>query len=253
MRIDLNCDLGESFGAYKIGMDEEVIPHITSANIACGFHAGDPEVMARTVRLCREYGVCAGAHPGYRDLQGFGRRQLQVAPETVKCEILYQVGALRAFCDSVGIPLTHVKPHGALYNQAAKSYDLALAICEGIRAADPQLAIMAMSGSCMVKAAQDCGLPYISEVFADRAYQADGTLVPRSREGAMITDEDEAIRRVVRMAREGTVTAITGEEVSVQADSVCVHGDGAKALAFVRKIRSALEAEGITVAAPCRV
>lgn len=238
--IDLNCDLGESFGTYQIGMDEQVIPYITSANIACGFHAGDPSVMARTVAMCKKYGVHVGAHPGYPDLQGFGRRDMSISPEEVKYDVMYQVGALKAFCDAQGVPLCHVKPHGALYNKAGKDYSLALAICQGIQAIDPKLKIMALSGSCMIQAAEDSSLPYMSEVFADRGYQADGSLVKRGTPGAMIEDEDEALARVLRMAKEGRVTAVTGEDISIRADSVCVHGDGPKALAFVKKIHQAL-------------
>ncbi|MDO4297282.1 MAG: 5-oxoprolinase subunit PxpA [Lachnospiraceae bacterium] len=245
--MDLNCDLGESFGAYKIGMDEQVIPYITSANVACGFHAGDPAVMAKTVAMCKKYGVHVGAHPGYPDLQGFGRREMSVSPADAKYDVMYQVGALKAFCDSEGVLLTHVKPHGALYNQAGKNYDLALAICQGIQAIDPGLKILALSGSCMVQAARDISLHYISEVFADRGYRADGSLVPRSQPGAMIEDEEEAIARVVRMAVEGKVTAVTGEEIGIQADSVCVHGDGPKALAFVRKIHQVLEEKKLLI------
>lgn len=238
--IDLNCDLGESFGAYKIGMDEQVIPYITSANIACGFHAGDPFVMAKTVAMCKKYGVHVGAHPGYPDLQGFGRREMNVSPEEARYDVMYQVGALKAFCDSQGVPLCHVKPHGALYNRAGKDYSLALAICQGIQAIDPGLKIMALSGSCMIQAAKEISLPYMSEVFADRGYEADASLVKRGRPGAMIEDEEEALSRVIRMAKEGVVTAVTGEDVPIQADSVCVHGDGPKALAFVKKIHQAL-------------
>ncbi len=243
--IDLNCDLGESFGAYRIGMDECVVPEITSANIACGFHAGDPLVMKKTVELCRTYGVSAGAHPGYRDLQGFGRRNMKVSCEEVEADIIYQVGALKAFCDGAGVELHHVKPHGALYNMAGKDYDLAMAICRGIRAVDPSLKILALSGSQMIRAAKEAGICAVSEVFADRAYQPDGSLVPRTQEGAMITDEEEAIKRVVRMATEGKVTAIDGSDISICADSVCVHGDGEKALVFVKKIRKALTAAGV--------
>lgn len=245
--IDLNCDLGESFGAYRIGMDEKVIPYITSANVACGFHAGDPLVMKKTVALCRQYGVGIGAHPGFRDLQGFGRRNMNISCEEAEADIIYQVGALKAFCDSEGVTLTHVKPHGALYNMAGKDYALALAVCKGIQAVDKELKILALSGSCMIQAARDIGLTAVSEVFADRAYQADGSLVPRSQPGAMITEEEEAIRRVVRMAKEGKVTAIDGTDVSIAADSVCVHGDGEKALAFVKKIREALREAGVEV------
>ena len=245
--IDLNCDLGESFGAYKIGMDEQVVPHITSANVACGFHAGDPMVMQHTVELCKKYNVGIGAHPGYLDLQGFGRRNMKISNEEAEADIIYQVGALKAFCESAGVALHHVKPHGALYNMAGKDYDLAMAICRGIRAVDPDLKILALSGSCMIRAAEEIGLDAVSEVFADRAYQADGSLVPRTQPGSMITDEEEAIARVVRMAKTGAVTAIDGTEVSLCADSVCVHGDGEKALMFVVKIREALKNAGVEV------
>lgn len=247
--IDLNCDLGESFGAYKIGMDEEVIPYITSANVACGYHAGDPLVMKKTVAICKAHGVGIGAHPGYPDLMGFGRRNMAVKPEEAKAYVMYQIGALKAFCDAEGVSLKHVKPHGALYNMAGRDYDLARAIAEAVQAVDGSLRLMALSGSQMIKAAEDIGLPYISEVFADRAYQNDGSLVLRTQPGAMIEDEDEAIRRVIRMALEGRVAAIDGKEAAVRADSVCVHGDSPKALNFVKKIRAALEAEGIEVKA----
>lgn len=247
--VDLNCDLGESFGAYKIGLDEQVIPYITSANVACGFHAGDPKVMAKTVAMCRQYGVQVGAHPGYPDLQGFGRRNMQVSPEDAKYDVMYQVGALKAFCDSEGIALHHVKPHGALYNMAGKDYRLALAICEGIKAIDPNLKIMGLYGSCMIQAAKDISLPYINEVFADRGYQADGSLVPRTQPGAMIEDEEIAIKRVIRMVKEGKVTAVTGEDIAISADSICVHGDGPKALEFVKRIRKELSEAGVVLEA----
>ena len=247
--IDLNCDLGESFGTYTIGMDEEVIPSITSANIACGYHAGDPLVMSRTVALCKRYGVHAGAHPGFPDLIGFGRRNMASSPAEAKAYVQYQIGALKAFCDSASIPLKHVKPHGALYNMAGKDYALAKAICEGIYSIDRNLVLLALSGSEMIRAAADTGLACASEVFADRAYRADGSLVPRGQEGAMIEDEDEAIARVIRMAVERKVTAIDGSDIDLKADSVCVHGDGSKALAFVVRIRAALESAGVTVKA----
>lgn len=248
-QIDLNCDLGESFGAYTIGLDAEVIPHITSANVACGYHAGDALVMSKTVALCRQNGVAVGAHPGYPDLVGFGRRNISASPAEVKAYVTYQVGALYAFCKALGVPLHHVKPHGAMYNMAAKDAALARAVCEGIYEFDPCLPILALSGSEMITAAQSLGLPCISEVFADRAYQPDGTLVPRSKPGAMIEDEALAVKRVVRMACEGKVTAIDGTDIAIKAESVCVHGDGPKALEFTRKIRAALEAEGVSVKA----
>lgn len=249
MRVDLNCDLGESFGAWTMGMDEAVLPHISSANVACGFHASDPTVMARTVALAKKYGAAVGAHPGYPDLQGFGRRNMVIPPSEVKAMVQYQVGALQAFCKAVGLTMQHVKPHGALYNMAGRDEALALAICEGIAEVDDRLILMGLSGSCMLTAARQVGLQGAHEVFADRAYNEDGSLVPRGKPGAMIEDEDEAVRRVIRMIREGTVTAVTGRDIPIRADSVCVHGDSPKALAFVKTIRAALEADGITVTA----
>ncbi|HEX3017087.1 MAG TPA: 5-oxoprolinase subunit PxpA [Caproicibacter sp.] len=246
-QIDLNCDLGESFGNYKIGMDEDVIPFISSANIACGFHASDPMVMSKTVSLAKKFGIGIGAHPGFPDLMGFGRRNMSVKPEEAKAYVQYQIGALSAFCKAAGAPMVHVKPHGALYNMAGKDYALAKAICEGILEVNDRLILLALSGSQMIQAAKDTGLRAASEVFADRAYEDDGSLVARTKPGAMVTDEDEAIRRVVRMAKDGKVTTITGKDIFIQADSVCVHGDNAKALEFVNKIRAALTAEGIRV------
>ena len=226
--VDLNCDLGESFGAYTIGMDAEILPYVTSANIACGFHAGDPSVMQKSVLLCKKYGVQVGAHPGLPDLQGFGRRRMAISPAEAEADVMYQIGALKAFCDAAGVPLHHVKPHGALYNMAARDPVLAAAICRAVQAAAPGAVLLALSGSEMVKAANAIGLPVASEVFADRGYQADGSLVPRGAPGAMIEDEDTAIARVLQMAAQGTVQADDGSTVTLQADSVCVHGDGPK-------------------------
>jgi 5-oxoprolinase (ATP-hydrolysing) subunit A len=247
-QVDLNCDLGESYGAYSIGMDEEIIPYISSANVACGFHASDPVVMGRTVRLARERGVAVGAHPGLPDLMGFGRREMKVEAAEAKAYMLYQIGALAAFCKAEGVALTHVKPHGALYNMAGRDRALSRALCEAIRDFDGGLTLLALQGSEMLRAASELGLGCAREVFADRAYEEDGSLVARSKAGAMIEDEGEAVERVVRMVLEGKVRAITGRDINVEADSICVHGDGPKALAFVRRIRSALEAEGIAVA-----
>ncbi|MDD5864305.1 MAG: LamB/YcsF family protein [Firmicutes bacterium] len=245
--IDLNSDLGESYGAYKMGRDEQIIPLVSSANVACGFHAGDPTIMAKTAALCKDAGVCIGAHPGYPDLQGFGRRNMNVSPADVKNLILYQVGALDAFCKSAGIELRHVKPHGALYNMAAKDAALSRAICEGIQEFNPRLILLGLSGSEMLRQAAVIGLPCAAEVFADRAYEDDGTLVARTKPGAMIQDEDEAVRRVIGMIKNHTVTSITGKTIEICPDSVCVHGDSEKALLFVKKIRAALAAEGIAV------
>jgi UPF0271 protein len=246
-KIDLNCDLGESFGAWNMGMDEEIIPLISSANVACGFHAGDPLVMAKTAALAASNGIAVGAHPGLPDLVGFGRRNISVSAEETKAMVQYQVGALRAFCDAQKIPLQHVKPHGALYNMAGKDPVLAQAIVEGIQEIDSRLILLGLSGSEMIKAAENAGLPFAREVFADRAYEDDGSLVARSKPGAMINDEDEAVDRVVRMIKEGLVRAISGKDIPLTADSVCVHGDGPKALAFVQKLNSRFKDEGIAV------
>lgn len=246
-RVDLNSDLGESFGNYKLGMDDKVIPLITSANVACGYHASDPVVMEKTIAMAKEAGIRVGAHPGFPDLMGFGRREMKVSPAEAKAYTLYQIGALQGFCKAAGVKLQHVKPHGALYNMAAKDYELSKAICEAIQAIDPYLIVLALSGGELARAAKDMGLRTALEVFADRAYEEDGTLVSRRKEGSMITDEDEAVARVVRMIKEKKVTAITGKDIPIQADSICVHGDGAKALAFVEKIRSTLTAEGIEI------
>ncbi len=246
-KVDLNCDLGESFGAYKIGLDGEVIPYISSANIACGFHASDPVVMAHTVAMAKEHGCSVGAHPGFPDLMGFGRRQMQITPEEAKDYIIYQVGALAAFCRSQEIRMHHVKPHGALYNMAAVDYSLARAVCEGIYVVDPELVLLGLAGSELLKAAEDTGLRYASEVFADRAYNEDGTLVSRKLPGAVITDEELAVQRVLRMVNVQKVTSITGQDITIRPDSICVHGDNQKALQFVQKIRDALIKEQIEI------
>ncbi len=245
--VDLNSDLGESFGRYTLGMDDKVIPLISSANVACGYHASDPVVMERTVAMAKEAGVRVGAHPGFPDLMGFGRRNMSVTPGEAKSYVLYQLGALYGFCRARGIQLQHVKPHGALYNMAARDYQLSRGICEGIKEFDPNLIVLALSGGQLARAAMDMGLPTAQEVFADRGYEEDGTLVDRRKEGAMITDEELAIRRVVRMVKEKKVTAVTGKDITIKADSVCVHGDGAQALAFVEKIRQAFAREGIEI------
>ena len=202
-------------------------------------------IKERMAAACARAGVGVGAHPGFPDLTGFGRRNMAVTPDEVRTYIAYQTGALLAFCHEQGVRMTHVKPHGALYNMAAKDYALAKAVCEGIRAADESLILLALSGSQMLKAAGEMGLACASEVFADRAYEPDGSLVPRSRPGSMIKDADEAARRVVRMVKEGKVQAIDGQDISIRADSVCVHGDSRSALDFVKKIRENLERENI--------
>lgn len=243
--VDLNCDLGESFGNYKLGLDEEVISYISSANLACGFHASDPLTMSHTVELAKKAGVCVGAHPGLPDLVGFGRRNMNISPKEAKAMVQYQIGALDSFCKAQGIKMHHVKPHGALYNMAAKDIKLATAICEGVYEVNPELILLALSGSEMVNAANNVGLKVAREAFADRAYEEDGTLVARTKEGSMITDEDESIQRVIRMIKENKVKTITGIDIPIKVDSICVHGDGIKALEFVRKIKAGLEEQDI--------
>ena len=245
--IDLNSDLGESYGAYVMGRDADIIPLISSANVACGFHAGDPTTMDKTAKVCKAAGAAIGAHPGFADLVGFGRRNMAVSPADAKAMITYQVGALDAFCKANGLKMQHVKPHGALYNMAAKDAALAKAICEGIYEYDPTLILLGLANSEMITQAKAIGMPWAAEVFADRAYEDDGTLVARTKPGAMIKDEDEAVARVIRMIKEGKVTSVNGKDIEMKPDSVCVHGDSEKALLFVQKIRAALEAEGIEI------
>ena len=245
--VDLNSDLGESFGNYTIGMDREILKYVSSANVACGWHAGDPMVMAETVAMAREYKTAVGAHPGFPDLMGFGRRNMNVTPEEAKAYVKYQLGALMAFTGSLGMKIQHVKPHGALYNMAAGDEKLARAMCEAVYEVDKDIIFVGLAGSWMVKAAEETGLKAASEVFADRAYNDDGTLVSRKLPGAVIKDEELAIRRVVRMVKEGTVETINGHKIAIRADSICVHGDNPKALEFVKNIREALAAEGVEV------
>ncbi len=247
-RIDLNCDMGESHGAFVIGHDADVLPHVTSVNVACGFHGGDPSVMRRTVSLAAMHDVAVGAHPGLPDLLGFGRREMAVTPQEVYDMVTYQVGALEAIASAAaGIPLQHVKPHGALYNMAVVRDDLADAIARAVHDVDDSLILMGLAGSALIRAAKTHGLSTASEVFADRAYMPDGTLAPRSRPDAMITDVQIAVARVVRMVTLHEVIAVDGAAVSLSAESICIHGDGAQAPLFAQRIRAGLEAAGITV------
>lgn len=246
-QVDLNSDMGESFGAYKIGSDEEIIKYVTSANVACGWHAGDPMVMDKTVKMARERGVNVGAHPGYPDLEGFGRRKMILSPLEIKNYMKYQIGALDAFVRSEGMKLQHVAPHGALGNLCQYDREVSRAICEAVYEINPELIIFYCAGAVLGEEAEKIGLKAAAEIFADRAYMEDLSLVPRSQEGAMITDEELAIDRCIRMIKEGKVTAITGKDIDVKGDTLCVHGDGPKVLAFVKKIRDVFEREGITV------
>jgi UPF0271 protein len=242
-RFDFNCDMGESFGAWSLGCDAEVVRFVTSANIACGFHAGDPATMRRTVHLAEEHGVGVGAHPGFRDLQGFGRRNIAASPQEVRDDLVYQIGALRAFTSRR--KLQHVKPHGALYNMAVPGGDLARAIGEAVLDVDPDMILVALAGSRWADEAERMGLRVAREAFADRAVNADGTLVPRSRPGAVIHDAQAVVERSVRLATEGTVLAITGEVVQVRADTLCLHGDTPDAVLLAESLRGALERAGV--------
>ena len=245
--IDLNSDLGESFGNYTLGMDERILELISSANIACGFHAGDPDVMHRTVQLALKNNVALGAHPGFPDLVGFGRRTMGVSPQEVYTMMVYQIGALNGFIKAEGGKMQHVKPHGALYNMAAKDKKLAEAIAESLYKVDPELVLFGLAGSEMIHAAKRIGIRAIEEVFADRTYQKDGTLTPRSQANSMITDDQKAIAQVLKMVQEKKVTSVDGGDIPLQADTICVHGDGEHALNFAKKIKEKLEEANILV------
>ena len=249
MRIDLNCDVGESFGRYELGDDEGVLAHVTSANVACGLHAGDPSVMRRTVRLAARLGVAVGAHPGFPDLVGFGRRELHATPAEVEDLVLYQVSALAGIAAAEGGSLRHVKPHGALYNMAARDRALAAAVARAVAAADSRLTLVGLSGSCLLAAGRAAGLEVASEAFADRAYEAGGALRSRSQPDAVVRDPAAVVDRVLQMIRDGVVRAANGEPVSVRADTVCIHGDTPGAAALAAALRSGLEAAGVRVAA----
>lgn len=251
MRVDLNADLGEGFGPYRLGDDAAVLDCVSSANVACGFHAGDPQVMRRTVLAAKARGVAVGAHPGFADRRGFGRRELAVTPDEAYADVLYQVGALAGFCRAAGVPMRHVKPHGALYNMAARDRALAEAIAAAVRDFDPGLVLFGLAGSQLIAAGREAGLAVAAEFFADRAYTAEGRLVPRGMPGAVIADPALAIARVLRAVREGVVEAIDGSAAPVAVDTICLHGDEPEAVAFARELQAALTREGIRVVAPC--
>ncbi len=248
-KIDLNCDLGESFGAYSLGMDEDILRFVTSANIACGFHAGDPSVMQKTVKLALKNTVQIGAHPGLPDLAGFGRRNMNITPQEAHDMVIYQIGALAGFVKAEGTRMQHVKPHGALYNMAAQDSKLAIAIAEAVYKVDSELILFGLAGSELVRAGAKIGLQTANEVFSDRTYQADGTLTPRTEPDALIHDKKQAVGQVVRMIKEGKVLSRQQVDVPVKADTVCIHGDGAAALAFAQQIKETLELSGIEIAA----
>jgi 5-oxoprolinase (ATP-hydrolysing) subunit A len=245
--IDLNSDLGESFGAFQIGYDAELFPLISSANVACGFHGGDPRVIARTVTLAKEHGVAVGAHPGFPDLVGFGRRVIAATVDEIRTDTLYQLGALDAFCRAGGVPMRYVKAHGALSNVAMKDASVARAIAEAVAAFDNRLSLMVLPGTELQTAAESVGLPAIMEAYADRAYHSDGTLVSRREPGAMITDPETAAARMLRLVTEGKVTTIEGSELEVEVESICTHSDTPGAVEIVRAMRRRFDEAGIAV------
>jgi len=244
--VDINCDMGESFGSYKIGTDEEILNYITSANIACGFHAGDPATMRKTVRLALDKGVGIGVHPGFQDLVGFGRREMKISPQEAYDITVYQIGSLYGFVKAEGGKLQHVKPHGALYNMAAKDITLSEAIAEAVYNIDPELILYGLAGSKLINAGRKIGLRTAQEVFSDRTYQQDGSLTPRTNPHALITDPQEAVNQVITMIKKGKVHSLQGTDVSIQADTICIHGDGNGALEFAQKLSAALIEAGIS-------
>ena len=247
--IDLNSDLGESFGRWTLGNDTELMRSITSANVACGFHAGDPRVMRETVRLAKTSGVAIGAHPGFPDLVGFGRRNMSASPDEVEDFVIYQIAALAGIASAEQVTLQHVKPHGALYNMAVRDRRLAEAIARGVAAFDRTLILFGLPGTELVGAAEAAGLKVAAEGFADRAYEADGSLTPRDRAGAVIHDPEDVVRRALRMAKDGVVTATNGRDIAMRVDTICTHGDTPGSHELARRIREALERAGVLVRA----
>ncbi|TAM90258.1 LamB/YcsF family protein [bacterium] len=247
MMVDLNCDMGESYGAWKMGDDEQMFAWISSANVACGFHGGDPRVMAHTVEMAKRHGVGVGAHPAFPDLVGFGRRNLNVTPEEARTDVLYQIGALAAFCRRFGVALQHVKPHGQLNNASMSDRPLADAIVAGVKDFDPNLLIVSWGGE-FARAAEAARMRVACEVFADREYNADGTLVSRRLPGAVITDHARVVERAVAMVLEGRVRAVDGTWLEIPIHTICLHGDTPGAAAVAAQLRGALEQAGVQIA-----
>lgn len=246
-KVDLNCDMGEAFAGYKLGPDAEIMPLISSANIACGWHAGDAQVMRTTVELALRHNVGIGAHPGHPDLMGFGRRNLGVTPAELRDYVIYQVGALFGFVRALGGKLQHVKAHGAMYNQAAADPALARAFAEAVASFDQELVVVGLANSHLVSESERLGLPTASEVFADRGYLPNGALVPRSQPGAILHDSQLVVQRVIGMVEQAQVTANNGEVIALRADTICVHGDTPEALEHLRALRVGLQQQGIAV------
>jgi len=249
-RIDLNCDMGESYGAWKMGADADIMPFISSANIACGFHAGDPATIRRTVRLAVDSGVAVGAHPSLPDLQGFGRRVMKITPQDMYDLVVYQAGAVEAFARAAGAKLHHVKCHGALYNMAAGDEALSEAMAKAVHDLGGDVILYALSNSVMMKTSKAKNLRVAGEVFADRGYSDDGTLAPRDKPGGMVEDAAQAVARALAMIEAGYVTSLSGKRVPVAADTLCLHGDQPGAVTFAKAIRKAFAEKGISVAAP---
>jgi len=249
-KIDLNCDMGESYGAWKMGADAEVMPYITSANIAAGFHAGDPATIRKTVRLAVDAGVAVGAHPSLPDLMGFGRRAMKVSPQDMYDLVIYQAGAVEAFARAAGVKLHHVKCHGALYNMAAMDEGLSDAMIRAVRDLGSGVMLYALSESKNFQLAKKANVPVAGEVFADRGYADDGTLAPRDRPGGMIEDPQASVKQVLGMIEGGYVTSLAGKRVPVSADTLCIHGDQPGAVTFAKKLRETFKEKGIAVAAP---
>lgn len=249
MRVDLNADVGESVGPWPMGDDERLIPLVTSVNVACGAHAGDPLTIDRTIRMAEAHGTAVGAHPGYPDLIGFGRRDLDMAPDELEASLVYQIGAVAAFARAAGTPLRHVKPHGALYNLAARDPATAATIARAVARVSGDLVLVGLAGSALLTAAVDAGLPSAAEAFADRAYEPDGTLRSRRLPGALLESPERAAAQALSIVRDGQVTSHDGRAVTVRADTICIHGDTPAATAFATAIRAALEEAGVTIAA----
>lgn len=247
--IDLNCDMGESFGAWRMGNDAGLMDVVSSINVACGFHAGDASTMRQTIETALEKGVAIGAHPSFPDLQGFGRREMSLSAQEIFDIVLYQVSALKGMCEAFGAKLNHVKPHGALYNLAAKDAETASAIVRAVKAIDRKLIFYGLSGSFLISEAEKIGLKTANEVFADRTYQSDGNLTPRNQPNALIETVEESCKQVLQMIREKTVTAVNGEKVRLKAETICIHGDGAHALEFAKAVRLKLIENGIEIKA----
>jgi UPF0271 protein len=249
LSIDLNCDMGESFGAWQIGRDEELMDYVSSVNVACGFHAGDASVIRKTVEIAVKKGVAVGAHPSFPDLQGFGRRDMKMSAQEIFDIVLYQVAALKGICEAHGAKLRHVKPHGALYNQAAANKISAGAIAKAVRAIDENLIFYGLSNSFLISEAERAGLKTASEVFADRTYRSDGTLTPRAEPNALIYDAEKAVSQILEMVAGQKVTAVSGEQIPIKAETVCIHGDGKHALEFARAIYQTLAEKRIKIQA----